>query len=161
MNVQQPDPSERAFVGALLHLPAQQVVPLIGFVQHDDLDDPRLRVIYRLAGQLAVKGTRPDPAAVHGLARSSGAVMNADLPALTGLLVDLLTEVPIPQAATAYARSVVEASVRRRVTMAATRLSQAAEGSDVDTLAHLVADEAYALQTALQRLTVAPLEVVA
>lgn len=155
------DPSERAFIGALLHLPAAHVVPLIGYVQADDLSDPRLRVVYRLAGELAVGGTSPDPATVHGHARTSGAVPNADLASLTGLLVDLLTEVPVPQAAASYARAVVEASVRRRVVMAATRLSQAAEGADLDTLSHLVADETYSLTVALARLHDAPLAVTA
>lgn len=155
------DLSERAFVGALLHLPAARVVPLIARVRSDDLTDPRLRVVYALAGQLAVSGIDPDPPTVHGHARSTGAVMSADLPALTGLLVDLLTECPMPGSAQAYARSVVEAAARRRIAIAAERLTVAAEASDITTLAQVVDVEVEAVEDALGRLAEAPLAVVA
>lgn len=147
------DITERAFVGALLHLPPVDVVALAGMVKLDDLDEPRHRVIVALAVELAAVGTRPDPAQVHALARTSGRVQAIDMPALSGLLVDLLTECPVPVSAPAYARAVVEASVRRRVTMAATRLANVADDGSLDALAHVVTSEAAALSDAMARLT--------
>lgn len=155
------DLSERAYVGALMHLPAARVVQCVARVRVDDLTDPRLRIVYRLTGELAVQGIDPDPARVHGHARTTGTVAAADLAALTALLVDLHAEVPLPGAVDAYGRAVVEAAVRRRIAEAAERWTRAAEEAPLDVLARLVADESAAVAEAVDRLAAPPLEVVA
>jgi replicative DNA helicase len=155
------DLSERSYVGALLHLPAARVIVEARQVRDDDLTDPRLRIVYRLAVDLASAGTDPDPARVHGHARTTGTVTSSDLPALTALLVDLHSEVPLPGAVTSYGRAIVEASVRRRITAAAERWTRAADDAPLDVLTRLVTDETAAVAEAVDRLAAWPLEVVA
>lgn len=152
---------ERAYIGALLHLPAVRVTALSSLVLDDDFADPRLAVLYAGVRNVAATGRAPDPAMVDGHLRESGVVTGADRAAVTALLVDLFTEVPLPGAAESYGRSVVQEAVRRRIATASQRLAQAAEVSPLDGLVQVVADEAVAIVTACQRLQTAPLAVVA
>lgn len=154
------DLSERAFIGALLHLPAKRVMDAAVNTRSDDLTDPRLRIVYGLILGLALTDVDPDPAQVHGFARTTGTVAAVDLPALSGLLVDLHTEVPIPAAVLSYRQAVVEAAVRRRISEAAERWTRAADEAPLDVLARLVADESAAVAEAVDRLAAAPLVVV-
>lgn len=153
--------TERAYIGALLHLPAGRVLTLAQLVTADDLDDPRLAVIYGGIVEVAASGRNPDPALTDAHLRESGAVTGTDRVAVTGLLVDLLREVPLPGAAESYARSVVAEAVRRRVLTASQRLAQAAEVSPLEGLADVVATEAVAIVTACKRLEAPALAVVA
>ena len=77
------------------------------------------------------------------------------------LVIDLHGEVPVPRAVGSYARSVVEASVRRRVTEASARLGHAAETSPLDILTRLIASESSTLTSDLLRLEAEPVAVVA
>jgi len=151
------DLNEKAFVGALLHLPPGRVTALGQLVHEAELSDPRLRVVFKIALDLAAKGEQPDPAKVHGAARTSGAVVNQNLPSLASLLVDLLTNCPNPFAAEYYGRNVLEASLRRRVVAVATRLMQAAEDSSLEALCGVIEESTTSLALATQRLALAPL----
>jgi len=152
------DLAESAFIGSLMHLPTARVAEVAALVRTSDLEDPRHRVIFETIVELACRGVAPDPARVFALARTSGRVTTSQCSPVSGVIVDLYTQVPIPAAAEHYARSVVEASMRRRVIETCTRLAQAAEGSNLDTLCQLIATESEALATDVNRLAVSPLE---
>jgi replicative DNA helicase len=141
-----------AFVGALLHLPAERVIRLARVVGDGDLFDPKLDLVRRLAVELAERGVAPDPAAVSAHARSTGSVSAANVAQLTALLVDLHTGCPIPGQADVYAAAVVEEAVRRRVREAAVRLTQAAADVGVHRLVEIVTAESQAMHAATARL---------
>ncbi len=69
---------EAAFVGAVLHLPADAAVQVLDLVHDSDLEDPRLRVVAGVARQLAQSGVAPDPVAVVAHARASGTVTKVE-----------------------------------------------------------------------------------
>jgi replicative DNA helicase len=151
------DLNEKAFVGALLHLPPGRVTALGELVHEAELSDPRLRIIFKIALDLAAKGEQPDPAKIHGAARTSGAVVNQNLSSLASLLVDLLTNCPNPFAAEYYGRNVLEASLRRSVVAVATKLYQAAEDSGLEMLSVIIEDSIKSLTLSTQHLISAPL----
>jgi replicative DNA helicase len=152
---------ERAYVGALMHLPPDRVLALAEVVAADDLADPRLAVIHGGIVAVAESGRRPDPAVTDAHLRESGTVRDADRAAVVALIVDLYAEVPLPTAVESYARAVLAESVRRRVLTACERMQQAAEGSPLEGLSTVVAVEAVAAVVACRRLTEPPLAVVA
>ncbi|MBK9738727.1 MAG: hypothetical protein IPO93_04270 [Actinobacteria bacterium] len=151
------DLTERAFVGALMHLAPERVIRLAGLVRATDLADPRLQIVYAGIVRVAATGAQPDPAVVDAHLRTTGSIRTTDRAAVVSLIVDLFTEVPLPAAAESYARAVVEEAVRRRVLEASERLRQAADGSGLDTLAAVVEIESVALADEIARLTVGPL----
>ena len=146
------DLNEKAFVGALLHLPPDRVIALGELVHPDDLSDPRLRLVFKIALDLAGKGEQPDVAKVHGEARTAGTVVSQNLPSLALLLTDLLDGCPNPAAADYYGRNVLESSLRRRTVAAATRLCQAAESSSLEMLCSVIEEETTSLARAIHRL---------
>lgn len=148
--------AESAFIGALLHLDAVAVIEASALVRADDLEDPRLAVIYSIAIELAANGVRPDPPTVHGFALSQGRVRLSQHPALVGLIVDLYGNVPVPAAVQSYGRTVVELAARRRLATAAERLADAADSSGLDTLIDLVERETAAVLQTFGRLAAAP-----
>lgn len=149
--------TERAFVGAVLHQEPARILAVAGLVRESDIEDPRVAVVYRLAVELAAQGISPDPARVQGHAITTGAVTRSQCASLTGLVVDLYREVPLPAAIESYGRIVVEVAARTRVTKAAQRLADAADSLSLEYLVTLVDDETRAMLGALGRLTAAPL----
>jgi replicative DNA helicase len=151
--------TERAYLGALMHLPAGAVLNR-AVVNTDDLEDPRHRVIYGAILGLALIGTDPTPAEVDALLARDATVARSDRAHVVGLLVDLYTETPGPFAAITTGRAVIEDAVRRRIREAGERLLQAADTSPLDGLGAVVVSESAAIGRAIERLAVAP-EVVA
>jgi replicative DNA helicase len=146
-----PPLDERALVGALLHLPLSGVAAVRPDFDRDDLDDPRLRIILDLVDDCTNRAVRPDPAVVFATARTSALVPTHQLGELGHLLIELNEEVPLPAAAPIYAAGVVEASVRRRIAEAATRLQQAST-SELNAALLVVADECQSLVECSNRL---------
>lgn len=145
---------ERALVGALLLLPVADGRRLLGVVRDDDPADPRLRTVLAAVRELVADDVRPDPVAVHARLRAEGRVTTAGLAGLAVLLAELTSveSVPVPLAARAYARAVVEESVRRRVTEAADRLRQVADNGGTESLVRVVAGELSDAVAAVSRL---------
>ena len=147
---------ERALIGAVLNLPADAAVQVLDLINDDDLGDPRLQVVARIARQLAEAGVSPDPPVVFAHARASGTVTRADaIREFSLLLVDLFAEVPTPASARWYAAATLEEALRRRVAEAGARLAQAAQGDSVDSLVELMAAEHEAVRELADRQAVA------
>lgn len=144
----------RATVGALLMLPTPSCRELLAVLRDDDPDDPRLRVILRLARELVAEDRQPDPVAVLAHAQASGSVKRSEQTAVALLLTELvsLEGCPLPAAAGWYAASLVESATRRRVTEAAERLRFTADSSTVDGLDETVRVEAVEIVAAVDRL---------
>ncbi len=145
------DLDERALIGALLQLPKQAVIEVRTDFERDDLDDPRLRIIVDLIDDCLSRNVQPDCAVVLAAARTSAKVPGARLSELGHLLIELASEVPIPVAVSAYAAGVIEASVRRRIKEAATRLEQAS-GAEFSAALTVVTDECSALTECTKRI---------
>ncbi len=142
---------ERALIGALLHLPLSAAIEVRTDFERDDLDDPRLQIIVDLIDDCLSRNVRPDCAVVLATARTSAKVPATRLSELGHLLIVLAAEVPFPAAAAVYAAGVVEASVRRRIKEAATRLEQAS-GAELTAALTVVANECQALTHCTNRI---------
>ena len=143
---------DRVFIGACLHLPAENVVALARLVEPDDLADAQLRVVYGIAADLARTGRRPDPPLVLSEAQDSGAVVGAHrLQTLALLLLALNECVPVPASASHYAAAVLDNALRRRVVQMATRVRQSADESSTVDMLDLVAAENKAVTVVARR----------
>ena len=126
---------EAAFVGAVLHLTAPAALAALDLIHDEDLADPRLQVVARLARQLAETSIAPDPVTVLAHARATGTVVKPDaIRGLTKLLGDVYGACPVPASWRWYAVAVLDEAIRRRTTEAATRLGQAADGESLESL---------------------------
>ncbi len=142
---------ERALVGSLMLLPRNQIIEVRSMFDLDDLDDLRLQIIVQLVDDCLARNVTPDSAAVLATARTTAKVPATRLSELGHLLIALAAEVPIPAAASVYAAGVIEASVRRRIKEAATRLEQAS-GAELTAALTVVADECSALTECTNRI---------
>jgi replicative DNA helicase len=142
---------ERALIGALLNLNLTDATRIRGEFQTNDLDDPKLRVIVGLIDHCLACQTVPDSAAVLAAARTTADVPATRLGEIGHMLITLAQECPIPASASVYAMGVVEASTRRRIGEAATRLQQAAN-ADLTTALDVVTSECLALTAATNRI---------
>ena len=142
---------ERALIGALLHLPLSTATEVRAEFDREDLDDARLRIVVDLIDDCIGRNLRPDAAVVLAAGRTSALVPPSRLGELGYLLICLVEEVPHPSAGSFYALAVVEASVRRRIAEAATRLEQASSAELTAALA-VVADECAALVDCASRI---------
>jgi replicative DNA helicase len=142
---------ERALVGALLHLNLTEATTVRAEFQADDLDDPRLRIIVGLIDRCLDESVIPDSAAVLTAGRTSAAVTASRLSEVGHLLITLTVECPIPASASVYALGIVEASVRRRIMEAATRLDQTSSAY-LTTALNVVTEEMQPLTAATNRI---------
>jgi replicative DNA helicase len=126
---------ERAFVGALMHLPAESVLRLLTPMEPGDFSDPQLAKVIHAVRVLADAGIRPDPVLVVDELRRTGVapsfVAGTD-PAV--YVSDLAATVPNPGSASFYRRGVLQPAYRRRVVQAATRLQQVAGTGSLEVL---------------------------
>lgn len=120
----------------------------------EDLTEPRLKVIDRVARYLVGQKVSPGVAAVSAAAIHLGEVRERDLPALNMLMLDLVDVNITPQIHTGLtmARQLVRASVRRAIATAGQRLTDAASQASTEDMATIAADQIGQLQTALRRL---------
>jgi hypothetical protein len=89
--------AEAAYVGALLHLPAEAALDALGFTAAEDFVDRRLSIVAAVCRDLAARGVPPNPTAVLTHIRAEAIVAGADaLRSLALLLADLYIAVPIP-----------------------------------------------------------------
>lgn len=138
---------ERAFVGAVLQLPADAAQKALDLIRDEDIGDPRLRVVVAVARQLVEAGMAPDPVAVLAHARSTGTVTRADAVRNFSLLVsDTYAQCPTPASVRFYAAAVLEEALRRRSTEMAVRIGQAADGESIESLVGLVDGEVQAVR---------------
>jgi replicative DNA helicase len=144
--------AEAAYVGALLHLPAEAALDALGFTAAEDFADRRLSIVAAVCRDLAARGVPPDPTAVLTHIRAEAIVAGADaLRSLALLLADLYIAVPIPASVRHYAAGVLDAALRRRCSELAIRVGQAAEHDSLDSLIDLVHAEASAVQALRNR----------
>jgi replicative DNA helicase len=133
---------ERAYIGALLWLPADSTGRMASLVGPEDLADVQLRVALQLVRELAAAGVPPDPVAVLAHARAAGTVTTQHATkALAELLADLYGSVPTAASVNYYAACVLDDSLRRRCAVAGERIAQAAERSSLAALVGTVGAE--------------------
>lgn len=142
---------ERALVGSLLWLDVDKARHVRALFDRADLDDERHKVIVDLIDGLLADGVRPDPAALFVAARTLGTVPETQLGKFGAHLAELYGAVSHPQMAHVYAAGVVEAGVRRRITEAAVRLTQAAASNDLATTVTVTTSEIGALAVCIGR----------
>lgn len=124
--------AERSFVGALLHqLRDDDTARALNWVRPDDLADPQLAAVLGAMQSLHARGTRPDIALIVPEMLALGTVSRAQAPLANVLLVDLMTECPIPASWAHYAATITAASARREIRKTCTRVLQAADGPDL------------------------------
>lgn len=154
LSVQDLDLTEVATVGAVLISGIDMARRIQAGYTTDDLTEPRLQAIDRIARYLVSENVAPSIAAVTAAATHLGEVRAGDIPALSVLLFDLVDVNITPQIhiGETMARQLVRASVRRRVATAAQRLSEAASQADTTDLATIAASEATEITKALSRL---------
>lgn len=147
--------AERYFVGALLHLPADVTVAASRLVFPAWLSDVHIAGVYSALVDLADSGAQTDPASVVpamlrlGLPSSSAGVA-------TGLVVDLLSGVPLPGNWRVYALEVMNARQRKRLEAVGRQLAERAHQDTLDQL-HVILDDA---RTELEAMTQHMLEAV-
>lgn len=143
---------ERAYVGALLHLPPAAAAQALALVDDEHLANEQLRFITAHVRQLAGAGVAPDPVLVLQVARAGGTVTTASsISGLAGLLHELYAECPVPASWRYYAAGVLDDALRRRCAEMGTRIAQAAEGESFESLLELVRREAAAVDTLANR----------
>jgi len=130
--------AERALLGALMLRP--QLVPaVLAAVRAEDFRERANRELFEVIAGLDARGTQPDVVAVSGEARRRG---------ISPLEVaDLAREVPLPDQAVSYARSVARAGASRRI---AAVLSNALGESTTADPAELVRGVSDALESELR-----------
>jgi replicative DNA helicase len=143
---------EAAFVGSLLHLPPATACEALRLVVSDDFTDAGMALIADVCRELAGRGIAPDPTAVHAYVRARALVTGVEaLRAFTLTLVDVYGACATPASWRFYAVAFLEESLRRRCTMLATRIGQAAEGESIESLTELVDAEAQAVHAVQER----------
>lgn len=154
LSVQDLDLTEVATVGAVLISGIETARRIQAGYVTNDLTEPRLQVIDRIARYLVSENVAPSIAAVTAAATHLGEVRAGDIPALSVLLFDLVDVNITPQihVGETMARQLVRASVRRRIAVAGERLSRTAETADTPTLMQVANSEAHAVLQAIGRL---------
>lgn len=138
--------AERAYIGALLLLPAAPAAAAAALVGPPDLEDPRMRVVMQLVRDVTARGVAPDPVVCLSHARASGAVTTAHaITALAGLLHELYAECPLPASVAYYAVAVLDESLRRRCVELGERIRQAGESASLAELVRVVGAEVHAV----------------
>ncbi len=137
---------ERAYVGALLYMPAADAVRSAQLIEPGDLADPRLRVVLQLIRDVAAAGAAPDPVVVLAHARSEGTVTTAHAIGELGIaLADLYAGCPLPGSTGWYAAAVLDGSLRRRCAELGERIGQVAETAALAELVRVVGSEVLAV----------------
>ncbi len=144
--------AEAAFLGAILHLPADRTRLLLADLELEDFAVPQHRAVLVAARALATAGVAPDPIAIEGEMRRRGLEQSlTDDRNAAVFLFDLAVAAPHVTSAGHYRRIILEHRYRRRVQEAGERLAQAARSTALTDLAELVLDELRATQRHRQR----------
>jgi replicative DNA helicase len=122
--------AERALLGAVLSDPAGQA-HLLDLVRPDDMSRPYHGQVLAAMQRLRGSGTAPGPLAVYEEIKK-----DPDLPRSLShdgvLLAGLMEAAPRSRHAPAYAAKVIGYGIRQRIALAASRMTQAAEGQDLE-----------------------------
>ena len=122
--------AEQALLGAVLSDPAGQA-HLLGLMSPDDMARPYHGQVLAAMQRLRGRGADPGPLAVYEEFKK-----DPDLPRSFShdgvLLASLMEAAPRADHAPAYAAIVVGCGIRQRITLAASRMTQAAESQDLD-----------------------------
>jgi replicative DNA helicase len=127
---------EHQLVGALLHLSAAHVAPILQLVPDAAIWQPDNRWAYELIGHLAAEGRDPDPVLVLATARHRppADAAHPDRPVSTRRhhqfavhLANLYTRTVTPAAVQQYAREVLDDAYRRAIALHGVRMRQLAE----------------------------------
>lgn len=149
--------AERALLGCLLRLPADEVLRVAERLHVEDLTDPANRVLLGATVAVALSGHDPDPALVVLELRRRGLEhCFTSHQAAGSYALEVFTAAGVPAAVNGYLRGVLEHSYRRRVQEAGVRLQQVADSHPFEELHDLVVEQAAALGQAWQRLQPAP-----
>jgi replicative DNA helicase len=120
--------AEQALLGSVLADPAGQAW-LLDLVEPGDLVRPYHGQVLAAMNRVRGRGAAPGTLAVHEEIKK-----DTDLPKSVSsdgvLLADLMEAAPRPAHAPAYAAMVISTGIHRRLSLAASRVSQAAEGSN-------------------------------
>jgi DnaB-like helicase N terminal domain len=120
--------AEQALLGSVLADPAGQAW-LLDLIEPGDLVRPYHGQVLAAMNRVRGRGVAPWPLAVHEEIKK-----DPDLPQSVSsdgvLLADLMEAAPRPAHAPAYAAMVISTGIHRRLSLAASRVSQAAEGND-------------------------------
>ncbi|WP_431236073.1 hypothetical protein ACQ856_30305 (plasmid) [Mycolicibacterium psychrotolerans] len=113
---------EHQLIGALMHLEATRVAPILDLVPDHAIHDPIARWAYEIIGALVDAGHDPDPVAVlaTGSRQPARQALNPEATPsarqhhrLALYLADAYTSTVSPSLALSYAREVLEAAYRR------------------------------------------------
>src|SRR6266516_370968 len=122
--------AEQALLGALLSDPAGQA-HLLDLVEPDDMTRPYHGQVLAAMQRLRGSETAPGPLAVYEEIKK-----DPDLPRTVShdgvLLAGLMEAAPRADHAPAYAAMVIGSGIRQRVALAASRMTQAAGGQDLE-----------------------------
>lgn len=122
--------AERALLGALLSDPDRQA-QLLDVVHRDDMKVPYHGQVLAAMQRMRAQRVLPDPLAVYEEIKK-----DPDLPRGVShdgvLITDLMEASPRSEHAPAYAAIVIATGIRRRIELAASRITQAAEATDID-----------------------------
>lgn len=141
-----PDAGE-AFVGCLLWSTPEHALYAAELIRADNLADPQLGSVLGLVTQLACDGITPAADAVLAAARGRAVVTGEHaIRTMAERLHQLAAQAPVAASAGWYAQRVLDDTVRRRATEAATRIAQAAARVAVDDLHDIVTAEAGAVR---------------
>lgn len=134
--------AERALIGCLLALPANEARTVLDDLRAEDLTVPALRAVVAAMRQLAAAGVHPDPITTLGELRRTGA--DSSIPSGQGagpFLADLAAGAPHLGSHGHYQRVVLEHAWRRRVQQAGERIRTAAGATALADLEQVVASE--------------------
>jgi replicative DNA helicase len=129
---------EAQLVGALMHLPAARVAPILELVPDTAIWRPDNRWACELIRDIVQHGNDPDPVVVLSTARQHPAADTAypDRPVsptrhhqFAVHLADLYTQAVTPASARRYARDVLEDAYRRAVELHGIRLAELAQSN--------------------------------
>jgi hypothetical protein len=130
--------AEQALLGAVLSDPAGQA-HLLDLVEPDDMSRPYHGQVLAAMGRLRVSGMAPGPVAVYEEIKK-----DPDLPRGLShdgvLLAGLMEAAPRSDHAPAYAAMVAGGGIRRQVGLAASRMTQAADGQDLEAALGMAAE---------------------
>ena len=130
--------AEQALLGAVLSDPAGQG-RLLDLVEPDDMSRPYHGQVLAAMQRLRGSGTAPGPLAVYEEIKK-----DPDMPRGLShdgvLLAGLMEAAPRSDHAPAYAAMVAGSGIRRRIALAASRMTQAADGQDLKTALDMAAE---------------------
>jgi hypothetical protein len=122
--------AEQALLGAVLADPAGQA-PVLDLVHVEDMTRPYHGQVLAVMKRLRERGVAPGPLQVHEEVKK-----DPDLPRSLShdgvQIADLMEAAPRPGHARAYAAMVMGSGIRQRMALAASRMSQVAEGGDMN-----------------------------